>query len=329
MPENILRDPDWYLDRIDPAAGRAMFDRSDVERLSAAVFLDGRTKFSDGEPREMALDGLTAPTDVEPLLLILHMSFCGSSQLAHLIGASGAAVVLKEPHALVDLADWHRTLVENDLADPRFVPALGAATGLLSRRWPNRGPTVIKPSNWVNNLIPDLVRQDGPVRAVLVTIDRRDFLRAVFRGGRDRLAFTARVASHFAAAAGQPALVGEALAGVADPFDQIARLTLLAHHFQQRWFDTARKAIATAATIGNRQIRDDPREALTTALDALDLRASPDRIATAVEGRKAIDAKQPERGFSVAGQAEEDDVVEQHHVDRFERSLAWADEQRF
>ena len=43
---------------------------------------------------------------------------------------------------------------------------------------------------------------------------------------------------------------------------------------------------------------------------------------------KTVDAKQPERRFSIAGQAEEDGVVEQHHADRFERALAWADDQR-
>jgi hypothetical protein len=316
-----LHDPDWFLDRIDPAAGTATFVRTDVERLSAAVFLDGRTPFSSGEPRKLALDGLTAP-EADPLRLILHMSFCGSSQLAHLVGSSGAAIALKEPHALVDLADWQRSLVERGIDDPRFPPALGAATELLSRTWPGRGPTVLKPSNWVNNLMPDLIGH-GAVRAVLVTIDRRAFLRAVFRGGRDRLAFTARVATHFAAAANQSKRVGGALAGVTNPLDQIARLTLLAHHFQQRWFEAA-----NSTTIDHRQVRDDPHAALTIALAALDLSASPEEIAAAVAGRKAVDAKQPERGFSVAGQAEEDEAVERHHADRFDRALDWADAQR-
>ena len=323
-----MRDPDWFLDRIDPAAGQARFIGSDVDRLSAAVFLDGRAPFASGQPRLLPLEQLTAQDAGEPLRLILHMSFCGSSQLAHLIGASGAGVVLKEPHALVDLADWRRALVENDLADLRFVPALGAAAELLSRRWPGRGPTVLKPSNWVNNLVPDLIGQGGPMHAVLVTIDRRAFLRAVFRGGRDRLAFTARVASHFAAAARQSPRISGALAGVTDPLDQIARLALLAHHFQQRWFDTARGSVANAATIDYAEIRDNVQTALATALTALDLRASPESITAASEGRKAVDAKQPERRFSIAGQAEEDEVVEQHHADRFERALAWADDQR-
>ena len=322
MLDRRLADPDWLLDRIDPAPGMAMFVESDVERLSGALFLDGRERFSDGAGFGLPLSDLSDTTTSAPLRLILHMSFCGSSQLAQLVGASGDAVVLKEPQALVDLADWQRQLVEGGQHDQRFAPALDVAARLLSRSWPGRGPTVIKPSNWINNLIPALIARPA-IRLVLVTIERRAFLRAVFRGGRERLAFTARVAAHLAAAAREPDRTAQAIAAGDDPLDRMARLAVLAHHLQQRWFDRARGTVRDVATIDHRRIREAPAEALAAALAALDLDASPEGIATAVDSRRGIDAKQADRAFSPAVEDERDRAIELHHGDRFDRALAW------
>lgn len=101
-----------------------------------------------------------------PRRLILHMSFCGSTQLAHLIDASGAAMVLEEPQALVDLADWHRVFREPKLDDARFAPALAAVMALLGRCWDDGGPTALKPPNWANSLIPALLDLPGQARVV-------------------------------------------------------------------------------------------------------------------------------------------------------------------
>jgi len=322
--DDLAADPDWFLHRVDAVEGRALFVRSDRDRLASTLFLDGRTSFGSGETRSVelaALEELAGATAV-PAKLILHMSFCGSTQLAHLVGESGAGIVLKEPQALVDLADWQRTLTERKIADRRFGPALRASIALLSRSWPASPPTIIKPSNWANNLIPILDAAGS--RAVLVTIERRAFLRAVFRGGRDRLAFTARAASHFAAAAGQTARIDRAIGGVDDAFDQMARLVLVAHDLQQQYLADSDRFAATAR-IDQKLIGSDPRAALYRASSTLALSCSPDR-ANVIHRLSSLDSKNPGRPFTANGQAAEDDVVEHHHGQRFDRALAWADQ---
>ena len=195
------------------------------------------------------------------------MAFCGSTQLAQLLNASGAATVLKEPQALVDLADWKRALVEQQLdGDRQFKLALGASAALLWRNWDGFPPTVVKPSNWANNLLPDLLSING-AKAVVLTIEPRLFLRAIFRGGRDRMAFIARAASHLASATRQGAIVREAIVSTEDPLGRVARLALVAHGIQHAMFDAA--AASAVEVVDYRQILADPAEALRRTIESL------------------------------------------------------------
>ena len=321
-PASLLSDPDWYLHRIDPVGEQARFLPTDRARLARTLFLDGRSPFSSGPEELMPLSALTSvSSSAGPPRFIMHMSFCGSTQLAHLLDACGAALVLKEPQALVDLADWQRSLVEQHLADSRFAGALAAATALLSRHWADAPPTVIKPSNWANNLLPGLLTIPD-IRLVLVMIEARPFLRAVFRGGRDRLAFTARAAAHLAAASDQSNLVEAAIAEDDDPVDRAARLTLVTHEVQRRYFTAGPDRSCERLDYG--QIASEPAEALRRAAAALNLALSDDAVAETADLHSTKDAKNPGREFSRTTQDRENEVVEQHHGSRFDRALDWA-----
>lgn len=324
LTSNLASDPDWFLHRIDAAEGRATFVRSDRNRLASTLFLDGRTSFATGRTTCLDLTSLgpSAGISNSPARFIFHMSFCGSTQLARLLGETGAGVVLKEPQALVDLADWQRSLIERGTVDRRFLPALHATTTLLSRNWPGSPPTMIKPSNWANTLIPMLGAPES--RAVLVTIERRAFLCAVFRGGRDRLAFTARAAAHFAAAASQASRLEQAIASVDDPLDQMARLVLLAHELQRHLFATA---ACPTTRIEQQLISENPSAALDRACEALGVSWSRDQ-AGSIDQLAKSDAKSPGHPYTARGQTAENDLIERHHGKRFDRALAWADQAR-
>ena len=161
-----------------------------------------------------------------------------------------------------------------------------------------------------------------------ITIERRAFLRAVFCDGRERLAVKSRVAAHLAAAGKRTAAIEEAILGVSDPFDKVARLELLAHSLQEQLFArTAGEALAGDGLIEYDLIHNDPREALCRAIAALNLVVADDAVATALSGRAARNSKSPGRPFTIAGQQEEDRLVEHYHAERFDRALAWAERQ--
>jgi hypothetical protein len=324
----LVADPDWYLDRVDARAGEACFVRSDRQRLVSTAFLDGREPFATGDAVRIALSQLAAASEIvspaAPRRLILHMSFCGSTQVAHLVDATGAAIVLKEPHALVDLADWRRAMREQGLEDPRFLGAFDLAMALLGRRWDSAVPIVMKPSNWANSLIPALLEDPRDLHVATISIGRRSFLRAAFRGGRDRLTYIARVAAHFAGSTGQKQLVNEIIADP-DPLDRVALLALFVHWVQARWFaELAAGQAASHAQIDHATIVGDPGLALEDALVALGLEASPTQIEAALRTRGDKHSKFPDRGFSAAGEQSADELVEHHHGARFDRALAWA-----
>jgi hypothetical protein len=323
---DLFADPDWYLHRIDPVEDRATFVRTDQQSLTSTLFLDGRTPFAAGKEEYVPLGELAAATAETPQRFVMHMSFCGSTQLAHLIDASGAAVVLKEPQALVDLSDWQRAMVEQRVSDDRFETCLTAASGLLSRQWDAAPPTVLKPSNWANNLLPALAGSSGR-RILLIRIDRRSFLHAVFRGGRDRMAYTARAAAHLAGATGQSRLIEAAVSSVADPLDRMARIALVGHAVQERLFAVAiERASGRCGLIDYSDIVENPEAALRTAATILELTPSVERIADAIGRRANVDSKNPDQGFRASDQQQEDREVETHHSQRFDRAMSWASE---
>ena len=321
---DLFADPDWYLHRIDPVGGLATFVETDRRSLTSTLFLDGRSPFGTGKEEIVPLADLAAAAAKAPPRFIMHMSFCGSTHLAHLLDASGAAVVLKEPQALVDLSDWQRAMVEQRVSDDRFTPCLAAAGGLLSRQWDEAPPTVLKPSNWANNLLPAMIDAIG-LRILLIRIERRCFLRAIFRGGRERMAYTARVAAHLAGSTGQSRLMETAVSSTEDPLDRIARIALVAHAVQEQLFAvTLERASDRCGLVDYADILGNAEGALRTAAAILELAPSPERVADAVGRRANVDSKNPDHGFRPSDQEGEDREIETHHGQRFDRSMAWA-----
>ena len=114
-----------FLNRVHPGRRQIEFVRTDLGRLRAAIFLDGRERFSDGKPEiEASPQSSVGEPAVGGDRMIFHQGFGGSTLLARLLDRCGAAIVLKEPQCLVDLADWQRGLRHDDSADAAFAPTL-------------------------------------------------------------------------------------------------------------------------------------------------------------------------------------------------------------
>lgn len=317
---DLLADPGWYLHRIDPAGGAATFVPTRPDLLTRPSFIDGRDDFACGPAVTVSLGRLLEappPQAAGPERMIFHVSFCGSTLLARMLELPGAAFVLKEPAALVDLADWKKAAP----GDARLAPALAMVRAALGRRWSADEPVMVKPSNWVNNLLPDLTR-DPALRAVFVTMARRPFLVAILRGGRDRLAFTARAAAHLATTQEEQGWLRAAIAASDDPLARAVRLAAVTLHVQMRAFAAVAvpgRAIDAAAVTG------DPVAAALMATQLLDLGIDPGRLAAHAAAKSGEDSKNPGRAFTTAGRRGEDDAVEQHHGALLDAAEDWAE----
>lgn len=322
-------DPGRFLHRIDPAAQQCTFVATDAERLRRTPFLDGRTIFWDGAPEaapfELELAGAAASA-ASLDRFIFHVSFCGSTLLATLLDETCDALVLKEPHCLVDLADWRKTLQRMGSADPQQEALLGLALARLGRRHRPSEPLVAKPSNWANNLLPLICTPRRRVRAVFLTMARQDFLVAVFRGGRERIGFTARTAEHLASAfAGGDALIEEAIARSPDPLERVARLAALQHVLQSALLDFAAPGCADGGLrLDFSDVTRRPEQALRLAAEALALVPDEAKVAEALARWRRSNAKNPDVPFSTRRRGDEDAEVLERYRGAIEHALGWA-----
>lgn len=313
------------LHQVDPVRRQLFFRRTSEEAVRRAAFIDGRTDIWLGEAVELPF---SAAPDLERRprthRYIFHMSFCGSTLLARLLDRPGKVLSLKEPNCLVDLADWKTALCSGGSSDRNFGSVLQFAVEMLGRSWTDDEQVVIKPSSWANNLIAELLTVSDS-RTVLVTIARDRFLEAVLRGGRDRLAFAARLAAHlspFVADGGT--ILDEAIRSTDDPVGRAARLALVAHHIEFRLFsDASARGSGDAGSVDFADIESDPAgaalraaEFLDLGLDRSDLEAN--RVLWAQENAKADAAYSGERRRS------ENEQVRAHYGELMDSGLEWA-----
>ena len=305
--------PVRFLHRIHPGSRRLTFVDTDTDALADTTFLDGRTMFWTGSPESSGF--APALADAEPCAAglersIFHFSFCGSTLLAWLLGEASNALVLKEPQCLVDLADWKKTLDIHNAADADFTRLLDYARASLGRSNPAGGPVVVKPSNWANNLLPVFADRPRPHACLCITIDPRAFIVAVFRGGRDRLAFTARVASHLASTVDHgPRLVQRAMAAGGDPLGCAANMAALAYALQMRLFDDAGEQASRRIDFAD--IAEDLEAAVHRAAAALAIEVTDRSVRNAVDHWRARDAKSNGIPFSAWEQRQADAEIEQ------------------
>jgi len=321
---NLIGSPSWLLHEIDAAGGRLIFLPVARATLARAAFLDGRCPLAEGGAATCTIDeALAAAAEAGPPgpdRFVFHMSFCGSTLIARILDRPAKALVLREPNILVGLADWKAAQARAGRADPRFAPMVALALASLRARWRPDEPVLIKPSNWVNNLLPELCA--GDARAACIQIEPRPFLRAVFRGGRERMAFIARLVAHLAAgSACDEALLGAAIRSAPDPLGRIACLSLLALHLQRRRF---RAAFPGHVPVGFDMISQRPIAAAIAVAEAVALDLTYDEVADGVARNLGLDAKQPGLAYSVQEHVRADAETEHVHGARFDDAMIWA-----
>lgn len=311
-----------FLHRLDGVEGEAEIVTTDRGRLRAASFLDGREQFWRGK-RVVPLD-LTDRSVPPATRFVFHTGFCGSTLLARLLDRPGKVLPLKEPQCLADIAGQRTAL-----AAGRGVAPIGAlidhALQALGAAGAPELPIVIKPTNWVNVLLPELCTPDRVAAAVFVSMDRRAYIGAVFRGGRDRIAFCSRLAAAIARVLPNgEGMLEEAVNSGDDPLGRAARLTALLHAMQEALFDRAIAANgwSDAARVDFAHLAQHPAAVLRRArrVLGLDIGGEEDAHAFDLMDRHTKDPASP---FDPGQRLRHDQEIERHHAQRFDAALDW------
>ncbi len=332
----LLLDPNYLAHRIDIGGNRLIFLPTTRRLISRASFLDGRTAIATGPEvacrLDEALQAAETPAFEEaenaaPDRFIFHVAFCGSTRLARILDRPGRVLALREPNLLVELADWKAALDRRSGEDPRLAALVRLTCVSLRSRWQPEEAVIVKPSNWVNNLLPELCLCGRRIRPVFVTSDRRAFLLAVFRGGRERLAFAARVASHLASGnRSRQALLAAAIGAASEPLGQAAHIAAFAHWLQIRQFHDTLLAGGWGSehVVTFDAIERAPHRAGSAAAEALGVDLSAGEVAQGVARNAGRNAKLPGADYSSEAQQEADRTVHRLYGAQIEAAIAWA-----
>ncbi|UIP07700.1 hypothetical protein LY632_04685 [Erythrobacter sp. SDW2] len=169
----IVADPNWLPHEIDAAGRKVRFLKLHPDVFRSRGFLaevrSAQTEAWVGFDQLLAMQPLAGPVH-----FIFHSGFCRSTLLLQAVGAATRASCLNEPGILNGLARMET--IEQSLVD--------AIVALLARPH-NAGEAavMIKPSNFPNRLIPQLMRSRADAKAIIITNDLRSFLEAVVRKG--------------------------------------------------------------------------------------------------------------------------------------------------
>lgn len=174
-----LTNPDWLLAGFDPAHDVYQFARVSRATYRDSAFLDHRIQPRPDAVRSAGgaeIDRMLAAVAPSPAAWIFHTAFCGSTLLASCLDHEGRTLVLREPGVLSRLAAHTRAPADTvPPARKRRVLAL------VERRYEDEA-VVIKPSNYANALLADvLARNDAPRRCLLLGSGLKGLLLSVLK----------------------------------------------------------------------------------------------------------------------------------------------------
>lgn len=187
----LLATPEWFPDAL--YADRGLLDCYRVNRslLSGSSFLDQRmTARSPGKEQAAfsyaELASLADGARTADIGFIFHTSFCRSTLMAQALHVDGLSFTLKEPSILLSLAEsirYTQSLREPEKVRVALSAMLRLATGLVAEN----EKTIIKPTNFANNLLP-YVAETG-AKILLMYSDLRSYLISILKYGERGRAF--------------------------------------------------------------------------------------------------------------------------------------------
>ncbi len=259
----------------------------------------------------------------ESLRFIYHTAFCASTFLSRALEVEGVSVSLREPQLLLDAANakrlqWRSRTTKLDF---RHLPKL--ALLLLQKHADSNETLIIKPMNCVNNIVTELQQISGSARSLLLYSDARNFILSTLKKGEGG---KQTVRSMFdLLRCDFPHLAGLQLTHALQMTDLRVAMTLWRLHIEQA--EALLQQFAphnSMASLYGENLVADPAPALRASFRFLDLGASEEQIdAAARSDARSIDAKNPEKSFSLQKRAQAYQMLEKYFGGDIDDGLQW------
>ncbi|MEM7360158.1 MAG: hypothetical protein AAF431_13735 [Pseudomonadota bacterium] len=336
----ILESPDYFLHVVDARSGNFGFIRTSRERLANASFVDGRSPLAvDSKIWQVPIDEAfkwqkTAFRSTQPNRFVFHQSFCGSTFLARALHVEEKSFAYKEPNIVAQLANLkaaHHPLYANKA---HWSQLLNFVLEQFKQSWLTLSPAVnesdhqnlIKPSSWVNTMLPDLATEAGHSNIVLVSQSAEDFLVSVFRGGGERVQFAYALLKHLRSAfPDYYQVISEIEQSALDSADLFIRLTLIAHALQNRAFAQLQALLPAreCMTLPYQELQKDPVESAYHAARTLQLGLEKSDLVASVAHNLGQHAKVSHRGYAQQQTDAINAQVRAHYQENFKAAMDW------
>lgn len=296
--DQLLAWPDYYLHSFEGAA--AQFVAMDPAAYRRSIFLDRRIQPAADGLWQVPLAALTAQSlPAQSIRWIFHVAHCGSTLLANALEALTEDLVLREPFALRQLG------LTPDAEQLRI------ALGLLSRRYPGAGATVIKANVPVNFILPALSQAQAEAPAIFLFCELDDYLLAILRSPNHR-AWLRNVTSLLAAHLGDLSALTDAELGAA--------LWLA----MRRYYVGAIAQMPLGRSLDAERFFSDPQAVLAAVAGLFGLTADPARIAEVVSGPLFTTySKNPAHAFDNAARLARRDALAVELAGELEQARNW------
>lgn len=320
-PKAWWQRPEAHLYAWDFKAGNVRFLPVDRDILARSSFLDQRIAADLSAVRTApigeVLEKAPAGTDRAPAF-IFHTAFCCSTLLARSLDRRGRTLVLREPATLLQLADLKRGLVETDY---RLATMTKPTLGLLARPFETAERVVIKPTNLVNNLIPELLSTCPGARVLVLYDDLEAFLISVLKRPRESERGIASFLQRLLRDAPAGALPGDVL-NVADLPRRAALAWALQMHALSVWLKPGSRSVRILKTP---RLLHNPAGALSAVADWLELDIRSATLREVAAGPIwTHHAKHPAHGYTPARRNEEQVLARRVLAGPLRQGLSWA-----
>lgn len=273
----LIKDPTWLPEAYDAVRDVIRFARIDRAGLVREAFLDPPRMTSVSDRAEAPLAALVSVLDTAPQApsFIFHTSFVCSTLLARALDAPGAALALKEPNILLDVANAGR--VSDKLRrDPRLYQRLCRTVfALLARPHEGAERAVVKPTNSASVLAAEALAAGAP--CLFLYGDLTDFLVSILKKGEEGRGFVRRLYNIFS-------LDGAGLSGIASrqamSFTDLQVAAVVWRHQVEEFHRLIASAKGTAS-LDFRVLLADPAKTLKAAARHLQLPVADERLEAA------------------------------------------------
>lgn len=270
--DDLFASPDHYLQSFEGDA--AIFVPMDRLAYHRSIFLDHRISPAANRSMRLPLAALTGKARPPARTgWIFHVAHCGSTLLARALDDPSLNLVLREPLAL------------RQQAFSRDPQRLALTAAMLSKRYREDLPTIVKANVPVNFLLADLAALDPEAPAIFLYSSLRDYLLAILRSENHR-GWLQRVTVQLATHLGDLSDLSDA--------ERCAALWLA----QMRAFTAAISTMANARSLEAEAFFAAPQPTLGAAADHLGVPLSDAAIEAIVAGPLfATYSKNPELPF--------------------------------